>query len=130
MQGEVYVQVSRGHEICDSSLNAMRYVETLNRARVLFPYLKEGDKVHLGTYVPTAAERITRRGPETLHELQTGLFIRHPKTKGKRKVSLDANKDDDLLVRMRGLEATQVETREEVRSLRAKVCSDIHSAKY
>ncbi|KAL6551910.1 hypothetical protein OROGR_008064 [Orobanche gracilis] len=117
--GETSIPISRGHEICDTTLKAMNYVETKNRGRVLFQYLREDDQVEKGTRVPTPAERVTRRGPETIRELQTGSFVRHPKTK--RKVTVDEEEENDLGTRMRSLETNQIEIRDDVRVLRTDV---------
>ncbi|KAL6555538.1 hypothetical protein OROHE_007210 [Orobanche hederae] len=76
--------------------------------------------------MPTAAERITRRGLETLQELQIGTFVRHSKSNGKRKLGVDASEEDDLVARMCSLETTQFEIRDEVRT---KVRDEFHSVK-
>ncbi|KAL6561059.1 hypothetical protein OROGR_003779 [Orobanche gracilis] len=116
---ETSVPVSRGHEISESSLRAMQYVETLNRGWVLFPYLKEDDQVPPGTRVPTEAERITERGAANLRELQETLVARRRKAKGKKKAPIKA--DSDLSTRMRGLEISQRELRQEVAVLRTEM---------
>ncbi|KAL6541908.1 hypothetical protein OROGR_011394 [Orobanche gracilis] len=119
--GQTSIPISLGHEICDVTLKAMNYVETKNRGWILFQYLREDDQVEKGTRVPTPAERVTRRGPETTRELQTGSFVRHPKTKGKRKVTVDEEEENDLVTHMRCLETNQLEIRDDVRVLRTEV---------
>ncbi|KAL6503599.1 hypothetical protein OROGR_025522 [Orobanche gracilis] len=119
--GETSIPISRGHEICDATLKVMNYVETKNRGWVLFQYLREDDQVAKGTRVPTPTERVTIRGPETIRELQTGSFVRHPKTNGKRKVTVDEEEENDLVTRMRSLETNQLEIRDDVRVLRTDV---------
>ncbi|KAL6521459.1 hypothetical protein OROGR_018028 [Orobanche gracilis] len=116
---ETSVPVSRGHEISESSLRAMQYVETLNRGWVLFPYLREDDQVPPGTCVPTEAERITERGVANLRELQETLVARRRKAKGKKKVPIKA--DSELSTRMSGLEISQRELRQEVAVLRSEM---------
>ncbi|KAL6506183.1 hypothetical protein OROGR_024364 [Orobanche gracilis] len=117
------VPVSRGHEISESSLRAMQYVETLNRGWVLFPYLKEDDQVPPGTRVPTEAERITERGAANLRELQETLVARRRKAKGKKKTPVKA--ESDLSTRMSGLEISQRELRQEVAMLRTEIKEDV-----
>ncbi|KAL6575442.1 hypothetical protein OROMI_012727 [Orobanche minor] len=50
---EVVVLVSRGHEISDSMLKVMHYVEAINQGWVLVMYLKEDDEVPKETRMPT-----------------------------------------------------------------------------
>ncbi|KAL6555903.1 hypothetical protein OROGR_005191 [Orobanche gracilis] len=116
---ETSISVSRGHEISESSLRAMNYVETLNRGWVLFPYLREDDQVPPGTRIPTEAERITERGPTNLRELQESLVARRRKAKGKKKVPEKAEKE--IVARMRGLETSHQELRQEITSLRTEM---------
>ncbi|KAL6495958.1 hypothetical protein OROGR_030521 [Orobanche gracilis] len=116
---ESSVPVSRGHEISESSLRAMQYVETVNRGWVLFPYIKEDDQVPPGTRVPTEAERITERGAANLSELQENLMAKRRKIKGKKKAPV--KKDSDLSTRINRLESSQQELRQEVAVLRTEM---------
>ncbi|KAL6511542.1 hypothetical protein OROGR_021139 [Orobanche gracilis] len=116
---ESSVPVSRGHEISESSLRAMQYVETVNRGWVLFPYIKEDDQVPPGTRVPTEAERITERGAANLSELQENLMAKRRKLKGKKKAPV--KKDSDLSTRINRLESSQQELRQEVAVLRTEM---------
>ncbi|KAL6522325.1 hypothetical protein OROHE_016878 [Orobanche hederae] len=126
---EASVAVYREHEISDSTLKAMHYVETINHGWVLFPYLKEDDEVPKGTRVSTPAERVTRRGPEMLMELRMGTFVRHLKIKGKQKVNVEEYEENDLVAQMHSLETAQLEIRDEVCTLRTDVRDEIHSVK-
>ncbi|KAL6500831.1 hypothetical protein OROGR_027339 [Orobanche gracilis] len=87
----------------------------------LFSYLREDDQVPTGTRVPTEAERITRRGPETLREWQEASMARRPKPKGKKKMHIPERVEKELSARMRGLETTQLEIRQDIQSLRTDV---------
>ncbi|KAL6526034.1 hypothetical protein OROHE_015558 [Orobanche hederae] len=107
--------VSRGHEICDSSLKAMHYVETLNRGWILYSYLQEDDRLPNEKRMPTPEECITRRGPETLQEFVDAARAR--RTKGKSKVTIPNKTKKDFDARIHGLETTQNEMRQDIQSL-------------
>ncbi|KAL6555523.1 hypothetical protein OROHE_007195 [Orobanche hederae] len=119
MSSEPSLPVSRGHEICETSLKAMHYVETLNRGWILYSYLQDEDRLPSDTRMPTPAERVTRRGPETLQEFVDAARVRRPK--GKSKVIPSNKTKKDLNARIRGLETTQNEMRQDIQSLRTDV---------
>ncbi|KAL6529097.1 hypothetical protein OROHE_014841 [Orobanche hederae] len=119
MSSEPSLPVSRGHEICETSLKAMHYVETLNRGWILYSYLQDEDRLPSDTRMPTPAERVTRRGPETLQEFVDTARVRRPK--GKSKVIPSNKTKKDLNARIRGLETTQNEMRQDIQSLRTDV---------
>ncbi|KAL6561363.1 hypothetical protein OROMI_016964 [Orobanche minor] len=119
LTSEPSLSVSRGHEICDTSLKAMHYVETRNRGWVLYSYLQDDDRLPNETRMPTPAEGITRRGPETLQEFVDAARSRHPK--GKNKVNIPTKTKKDFDARIRCLETTQKEMRQDIQSLRTDV---------
>ncbi|KAL6533083.1 hypothetical protein OROMI_027195 [Orobanche minor] len=119
MSSEPSLPISRGHEICETSLKAMHYVETLNRGWILYSYLQDEDRLPNDTRMPTPAERITRRGPETLQESVDAARARRPKGKGKVNPPNKNKKDFDA--RIRGLETSQTEMRQDIQSLRTDV---------
>ncbi|KAL6561733.1 hypothetical protein OROMI_017334 [Orobanche minor] len=119
LTSEPSLLVSRGHEISDSSLKAMHYVETLNRGWILYSYLQDDDRLPNETRMPTPAERITRRGPEKLQEFVDAARARRPK--GKNKVNIPNKTKKDFDARIRGLETTQNEMRQDIQSLRTDV---------
>ncbi|KAL6517374.1 hypothetical protein OROMI_033075 [Orobanche minor] len=115
LTSEASLPVSRGHEICDSSLKDMHYVETLNRGWILYSYLQEDDRLPNETRMPTPEECITRRGPETLQEFVDAARARRPK--GKSKVTIPNKTKKDFDARIHGLEITQNEMRQDIQSL-------------
>ncbi|KAL6575365.1 hypothetical protein OROMI_012650 [Orobanche minor] len=115
LTSEPSIPVSRGHEICDSSLKSMHYIETLNRGWILYSYLQEDDRLPNETRMPTPVERITRRGPETLQEFVDAARARRPK--GKSKVTILNKTKKDFDARIHGLETTQNEMRQDIQSL-------------
>ncbi|KAL6559571.1 hypothetical protein OROGR_004688 [Orobanche gracilis] len=119
LSSEPSIPVSRGHEISDSTLTAMHYVETINRGWVLFSYLREDDQVHQGTRTPTHAERITRRGPDTLLEIQAAALARRSKSKGKSKIPAKVEKD--IVARIQNVQNTQLQIRQDIQSIRSEV---------
>ncbi|KAL6518087.1 hypothetical protein OROMI_033788 [Orobanche minor] len=119
LTSEPSLPVSRGHEICDISLKAMHYVETLNRGWILYSFLQEDDRLPNEMRMPTPAECITRRGPETLQEFVDAAHARRPK--GKSKVNPPNKNKKDFDARIHGLETTQNEMRQDIQSLRTDV---------
>ncbi|KAL6515781.1 hypothetical protein OROHE_018315 [Orobanche hederae] len=119
LTSEPSLPVSRGHEICDTSLKAMHYVETLNRGWILYSYLQDDDRLPHEMRMPTPAERITRRGPETLQEFVDAARAHRPKGKSKMNIPNTTKKDFDA--RIRSLETTQNEMRQDIQSLRTEV---------
>ncbi|KAL6585904.1 hypothetical protein OROMI_002548 [Orobanche minor] len=127
LSSEPSIPVSRGHEISDSTLAAMHYVETINLGWVLFSYIREDDQVHKGTRTPTPAERITRRGPDTLRELQAAALARRSKSKGKGK--MPEKVDKDITARIRDIQKTQTEMRQEIQDLKSEMQTSVHGVR-
>ncbi|KAL6561214.1 hypothetical protein OROMI_016815 [Orobanche minor] len=119
LMSEPSISVSRGHEICEISLKVMHYVETLNHGWILYSYLQDDDRLPSESRMPTPAECITRRGPETLQEFVYAARARRPK--GKSKVNPPNKTKKDFDGRIRGLETTQNEMRQDIQSLRTDV---------